>query len=138
MADKDYYSFYFLDEKKYLEENEIISKGAKNKIKLISTIGQIKNYDINTKLGEIVYESKCLYTNFQRVSHYIQLDQPGFFYFYGFLNYINEKLQFVCEFISEKPIENFDRLEYNKYVTFKRNIIEKCRKIKESKDSNMS
>ena len=137
MADKDYYSFYFLDEKKYLEENEIISKGAKNKIKLISTIGQIKNYDINTKLGEIVYESKCLYTNFQRVSHYIQLDQPGFFFFYGFLNYINEKLQFVCEFISEKPIENFDRLEYNKYVTFKRNIIEKCRKIKESKDSNM-
>ena len=137
MADKDYYSFYFLDEKKFLEENEIISKGAKNKIKLISTIGQIKNYDINTKLGEIVYESKCLYTNFQRVSHYIQLDQPGFFFFYGFLNYINEKLQFVCEFISEKPIENFDRLEYNKYVTFKRNIIEKCRKIKESKDSNM-
>ena len=137
MVDKDYYSFYFLDEKKFLEENEIISKGAKNKIKLISTIGQIKNYDINTKLGEIVYESKCLYTNFQRVSHYIQLDQPGFFFFYGFLNYINEKLQFVCEFISEKPIENFDRLEYNKDVTFKRNIIEKCRKIKESKDSNM-
>ena len=137
MVEKDYYSFYFLDEKKFIDENEIISKDAKNKIKLISTIGQIKNYDINTKLGEIIYESKLLDTNFQRVSHYIQLDQPGLFFFYGFLNYVNDKLQFVCEYISEKPIEKFDRLEYQKYITFKRNIIEKCRKIKENKESNI-
>ena len=138
MVDKDFYSFYFLDEKKFLEENEIISKGAKNKIiKYISTIGQIKNYDTNTKSGEIVYESKLLDTNFQRVSHYIQLDQPGLFFFYGFLNYVNDKVQFVCEYISEKSIENFDRLEFQKYVTFKRNIIEKCKKIKETKESNI-
>ena len=137
MVEKDYYSFYFLDEKKFIDENEIISKDAKNKIKLISTIGQIKNYDISTKLGEIIYESKLLDTNFQRVSHYIQLDQPGLFFFYGFLNYVNDKLQFVCEYISEKPIEKFDRLEYQKYITFKRNIIEKCRKIKENKESNI-
>ena len=137
MVEKDYYSFYFLDEKKFIDENEIISKDAKNKIKLISTIGQIKNYDINTKLGEIIYESKLLDTNFQRVSHYIQLDQPGLFFFYGFLNYVNDKLQFVCEYISEKPIEKFDRLEYQKYITFKRNIIEKCIKIKENKESNI-
>ena len=137
MVEKDYYSFYFLDEKKFIDENEIISKDAKNKIKLISTIGQIKNYDINTKLGEIIYESKLLDTNFQRVSHYIQLDQPGLFFFYGFLNYVNDKLQFVCEYISEKPIEKFDRLEYQKYITFKRNIIEKCKKIKENKESNI-
>ena len=136
MVDKDFYSFYFLDEKKFLEENEIISKGAKNKIiKYISTIGQIKNYDTNTKSGEIVYESKLLDTNFQRVSHYIQLDQPGLFFFYGFLNYVNDKVQFVCEYISEKSIENFDRLEFQKYVTFKRNIIEKCKKMKEAKES---
>ncbi len=138
MVDKDFYSFYFLDEKKFLEENEIISKGAKNKIiKYISTIGQIKNYDTNTKSGEIVYESKLLDTNFQRVSHYIQLDQPGLFFFYGFLNYVNDKVQFVCEYISEKSIENFDRLEFQKYVIFKRNIIEKCKKIKETKESNI-
>ena len=134
MADKDYYSFYFLDEKKFKDENELLAKDAKNKIKLISTIGQIKNYDTNTKLGEIVYESRLLDTNFQRVSHYIQLDQPGLFFFYGFLNYVNDKLQFVCEYISENPIENFDRLEYQKYVTFKRNIIEKCKKINENKE----
>ena len=72
-------------------------------------MGKIKNYDTNTKLGEIIYESKILETNFQRVSHYIQLDQPELFFFYGFLNYLNDKLQFVCEYISEKPIENFDR-----------------------------
>ena len=138
MVDKDFYSFYFLDEKKFLEENEIISKGAKNKIiKYISTIGQIKNYDTNTKSGELVYDSKLLDTNFQRVSHYIQLDQPGLFFFYGFLNYVNDKVQFVCEYISEKSIENFDRLEFQKYVTFKRNIIEKCKKIKETKESNI-
>ena len=138
MVDKDFYSFYFLDEKKFLEENEIISKGAKNKIiKYISTIGQIKNYDTNTKSGEIVYESKLLDTNFQRVSHYIQLDQPGLFFFYGFLNYVNDKVQFVCEYISEKPVENFDRLEYQKYVTYKRNILDKCKKIKENKEMNM-
>ena len=138
MVDKDFYSFYFLDEKKFLEENEIISKGAKNKIiKYISTIGQIKNYDTNTKSGQIVYESKLLDTNFQRVSHYIQLDQPGLFFFYGFLNYVNDKVQFVCEYISEKSIENFDRLEFQKYVIFKRNIIEKCKKIKETKESNI-
>ena len=135
MLDKDCYSFYFLDEKKFLEENENISKGAKNNIKLISTIGQIKNYDVNTKMGEIVYESKLLDTNFQRVSHYIQLDQPGLFFFYGFLNNVNDKVQFVCEYISEKSIENFDRLEFQKYVTFKRNIIEKCKKMKEAKES---
>ena len=135
--DKDYYSFYFLDEKKFIEEYEMITKDEKNKIKLISTIGQIKNYDVNTKLGEIIYESKLLYTNFQRVSHYIQLDQPGLFFFYGFLNFINDKLQFVCEYISDKPIEKFDRLEYQKYITFKRNIIEKCKKIKENKESNI-
>ena len=134
MADKDYYSFYFLDEKKFKDENELLAKDTKNKIKLISTIGQIKNYDTNTKLGEIVYESRLLDTNFQRVSHYIQLDQPGLFFFYGFLNYVNDKLQFVCEYISENPIENFDRLEYQKYVTFKRNIIEKCKKINENKE----
>ena len=133
MVDKDYYSFYFIDENKFLEESEMISQGS-NKIKLISTIGKIKNYDINTKLGEIIFETKLLDTNFQRVSHYIQLDQPGFYFFYGFLNYVNDKLQFVCEFISEKPIEKFDRLEYNKYITFKRNMIDKCKKIKESKD----
>ena len=137
MMDKDYYFFYFLDEKKFMEEYEMIAKEEKNKIKLISTIGQIKNYDVNTKLGEIIYESKLLYTNFQRVSHYIQLDQPGLFFFYGFLNFINDKLQFVCEYISEKPIEKFDRLEYQKYITFKRNIIEKCKKIKENKESNI-
>ena len=135
MLDKDFYSFYFLDEKKFLEENENISKGAKNNIKLISTIGQIKNYDVNTKMGEIIYESKLLDTNFQRVSHYIQLDQPGLFFFYGFLNNVNDKVQFVCEYISEKSIENFDRLEFQKYVTFKRNIIEKCKKMKETKES---
>ena len=133
MVDKDYYSFYYIDEKKFLDESEMISKGS-NKIKLISTIGKIKNFDTNTKLGEIIFESKLLDTNFQRVSHYIQLDQPGFYFFYGFLNYVNDKLQFVCEFISEKPIEKFDRLEYNKYITFKRNMIDKCKKIKESKD----
>ena len=133
MVDKDYYSFYFIDENKFLEESEMISQGS-NKIKLISTIGKIKNYDINTKLGEIIFDSKILDTNFQRVSHYIQLDQPGFYFFYGFLNYVNDKLQFVCEFISEKPIEKFDRLEYNKYITFKRDLINKCKKIKESKD----
>ena len=137
MAVEDYYSFYFLDEKKFTEENESLSKDTSNKIKLISTIGQIKNYDTNTKLGEIVYESRLLDTNFQRVSHYIQLDQPGLFFFYGFLNYVNDKLQFVCEFISENPIENFDRLEYQKYVTFKRNIIEKCKKINENKELNI-
>ena len=135
--DKDYYFFYFLDEKKFKEENDMITKDEKNKIKLISTIGQIKNYDVNTKLGEIIYESKLLETNFQRVSHYIQLDQPGLFFFYGFLNFVNDKLQFVCEYISEKPIEKFDRLEYQKYITFKRNIIEKCKKIKENKESNI-
>ena len=134
---KDYYYFYFLDEKKFIEEYEKINKEEENKIKLISTIGKIKNYDVNTKLGEIVYESKLLYTNFQRVSHYIQLDQPGLFFFYGFLNHVNDKLQFVCEYISEKPIEKFDRLEYQKYITFKRNIIEKCKKIKENKESNI-
>ena len=137
MADKDCYSFYFLDEKKFIEDNEKISKGSPNNIKLISTIGQIKNYDINTKLGEIIYESKLLNTNFQRVSHYIQLDQPGLFFFFGFLNYLNDKLQFVCEYISEKPVENFDRLEYQKYVTYKRNILDKCKKIKENKEMNM-
>ena len=136
MVDKDYYSFYYLDEKKFTEIDELISKDGKNKTKLISTIGQIKNYDTNTRLGEIAYESKLLETNFQRVSHYIQLDQPGIFFFYGFLNYVNDKLQFVCEFISENPVENFDRLEYNKYVLFKRNMIEKCKKINESKNSN--
>ena len=135
MADKDCYSFYFLDEKKFMEDNEKISKEA-NKIKLISTIGQIKNYDINTKLGEIIYESKLLDTNFQRVSHYIQLDQTGLYFFYGFLNYVKDKLQFVCEYISEKPIERFDRLEFQKYVYFKRHIIEKCKKIKEARESN--
>ena len=135
--DKDYYSFYFLDEKKFIEEYEMKTKDEKNKIKLISTIGQIKNYDVNTKLGEIIYGSKLLDTNFQRVSHYIQLDQPGLFFFYGFLNYVNDKWQFVCEYISEKPIEKFDRLEYNKYLTFKRNIIEKCKKIKENNESNI-
>ena len=133
MVDKDYYSFYYIDETKFVKESEMISKGA-NKIKLISTIGSIKSYDINTKLGEIVYGPKLLETNFQRVSHYIQLDQPGFYFFYGFLNYVNDKLQFVCEFISEKPIEKFDRLEYNKYIAYKRNMIEKCKKIKENKD----
>ena len=136
MVDKDYYSFYYIDETKFSEESEMISKGS-NKIKLISTIGKIKNYDINTKLGEIIFETKLLDTNFQRVSHYIQLDQPGFYFFYGFLNYVNDKLQFVCEFISENPIENFDRLEYQKYVTFKRNIIEKCKKINENKELNI-
>ena len=136
MVDKDYYSFYYLDEKKFTEIDELISKDGKNKTKLISTIGQIKNYDTNTRLGEIAYESKLLETNFQRVSHYIQLDQPGIYFFYGFLNYVNDKLQFVCEFISENPVENFDRLEYNKYVLFKRNMIEKCKKINESKNSN--
>ena len=136
MVDKDYYSFYYLDEKKFTEIDELISKEGKNKTKLISTIGQIKNYDTNTRLGEIAYESKLLETNFQRVSHYIQLDQPGIYFFYGFLNYVNDKLQFVCEFISENPVENFDRLEYNKYVLFKRNMIEKCKKINESKNSN--
>ena len=133
MVDKDYYSFYYLDEKKFTEIDELISKEGKNKTKLISTIGQIKNYDTNTRLGEIAYESKLLETNFQRVSHYIQLDQPGIYFFYGFLNYVNDKLQFVCEFISENPVENFDRLEYNKYVSFKRNMIEKCKKINENK-----
>ena len=137
MADKDYYySFYYLDEAKFLENNEMLSNDGKNKMKLISTIGKIKSYDINTKLGEIVYESKLLETNFQRVSHYIQLDQPGLFFFYGFLNYVDDKLQFVCEYMSENPIENFDRLEYNKYVMFKRNMIEKCKKIIESKNKN--
>lgn len=136
MVDKDCYSFYYLDEKKFTEIDELISKEGKNKTKLISTIGQIKNYDTNTRLGEIAYESKLLETNFQRVSHYIQLDQPGIYFFYGFLNYVNDKLQFVCEFISENPVENFDRLEYNKYVLFKRNMIEKCKKINESKNSN--
>ena len=136
MVDKDYYSFYYLDEKKFTEIDELISKEGKNKTKLISTIGQIKNYDTNTRLGEIAYESKLLETNFQRVSHYIQLDQPGIYFFYGFLNYVNDKLQFVCEFISENPVENFDRLEYNKYVSFKRNMIEKCKKINENKNSN--
>ena len=136
MVDKDYYSFYYLDEKKFTEIDELISKEGKNKTKLISTIGQIKNYDTNTRLGEIAYESKLLETNFQRVSHYIQLDQPGIYFFYGFLNSVNDKLQFVCEFISENPVENFDRLEYNKYVSFKRNMIEKCKKINESKNSN--
>ncbi len=136
MVDKDYYSFYYLDEKKFTEIDELISKDGKNKTKLISTIGQIKNYDTNTRLGEIAYESKLLETNFQRVSHYIQLDQPGIYFFYGFLNYVNDKLQFVCEFISENPVENFDRLEHNKYVLFKRNMIEKCKKINESKNSN--
>ena len=95
MVDKDFYSFYFLDEKKFLElseNSEILSRDGKNKMKLISTIGKIKNYDTNSKLGEIIYESKILETNFQRVSHYIQLDQPGLFFFYGFLNYLNDKL----------------------------------------------
>ena len=137
MVDKDFYSFYFLDEKKFLElseNSEILSRDGKNKMKLISTIGKIKNYDINTKLGEIVYEEKLLGTNFQRVSHYIQLDQPGLFFFYGFLNYVDDdKLQFVCEFMSENPIENFDRQEYHKYVTFKRNMNEKCKKLNENK-----
>ncbi len=138
MANKsdEFYSFYFLDEKKFTEECEILSSSSKNGIKMISTVGKIKNYDTNTKLGEIIYESKLLDTNFQRVSHYIQLDQPGLFFFYGFLNYINDRLQFVCEYISEKPVENFDRLEYNKYVTYKRNIIEKCKKIRENKEIN--
>ena len=125
MADKnnEYYSFYFLDEKKFMEECDKLSSNSKNGIKMISTVGKIKNYDTNSKLGEIIYESKILETNFQRVSHYIQLDQPGLFFFYGFLNYLNDKLQFVCEYISEKPVENFDRLEYQKYVIYKRNII---------------
>ena len=140
MADKDneFYYFYFLDEKKYREECEILPKEPNNRIKMISTIGKIKNYDINTKLGEIEYETKLLKTNFQRVSHYIQLDQPGLFFFYGFLNYVDDKLQFVCEFMSENPIQNFDRQEYHKYVTFKRDMIEKCKKLNENKykDSN--
>ena len=138
MANKsdEFYSFYFLDEKKFIEECELLSSSSKNGIKMISTVGKIKNYDTNTKLGEIIYESKLLDTNFQRPSHYIQLDQPGLFFFYGFLNYINDRLQFVCEYISEKPVENFDRLEYNKYATYKRNIIEKCKKIRENKETN--
>ena len=139
MADKnsEFYSFYFLDEKKFIEECDKLSASSKNGIKMISTIGKIKNYDTNSKLGEIIYESKILETNFQRVSHYIQLDQPGLFFFHGFLNYLNDKLQFVCEYISEKPIENFDRLEYQKYVTYKRNIIEQCNKIRENKETNI-
>ena len=139
MADKynEFYSFYFLDEKKFMEECDKLSSNSKNGIKMISTVGKIKNYDTNSKLGEIIYESKILETNFQRVSHYIQLDQPGLFFFHGFLNYLNDKLQFVCEYISEKPIENFDRLEYQKYVTYKRNIIEKCNKIRENKETNI-
>ena len=139
MADKnsEFYSFYFLDEKKFIEEFDKLSASSKNGIKMVSTVGKIKNYDTNSKLGEIIYESKILETNFQRVSHYIQLDQPGLFFFHGFLNYLNDKLQFVCEYISEKPIENFDRLEYQKYVTYKRNIIEKCNKIRENKETNI-
>ena len=139
MADKnnEYYSFYFLDEKKFMEECDKLSSNSKNGIKMISTVGKIKNYDTNSKLGEIIYESKILETNFQRVSHYIQLNQPGLFFFYGFLNYLNDKLQFVCEYISEKPVENFDRLEYQKYVIYKRNIIEKCNKIRENKEVNI-
>ena len=139
MADKnsEFYSFYFLDEKKFIEECDKLSASSKNGIKMISTIGKIKNYDTNSKLGEIIYESKILETNFQRVSHYIQLDQPGLFFFHGFLNYLNDKLQFVCEYISEKPIENFDRLEFQKYVTYKRNIIEKRNKIRENKETNI-
>ena len=136
MEANDFYSFYFLDEKKFLEENEILLNETKNKIKLISTIGQIKNYDTNTKLGEIIFESKILETNFARVYQYIQLDQPGYYFFYGFLNNLDEKIQFVCEFISEKPIEKFDRLEFQKYVFYKRNIIEKCKKIQESQENN--
>ena len=46
-------------------------------------------------------------------------------------------MQFVCEYISEKPVENFDRLEYQKYVIYKRNIIEKCNKIRENKEVNI-
>ena len=139
MADKDneFYYFYFLDEKKYREECEILPKEPNNRIKMISTIGKIKNYDTNSKLGEIEYESKILETNFQRVSHYIQLDQPGLFFFYGFLNCVNDKLQFVCEYISEKQVEKFDRLEYNKYVTYKREILKKCKQIKENKETNI-
>ena len=139
MEDKnnEFYSFYFLDEKKFMEECEKLSMDSKNGIKMISTVGKIKNDDTNSKLGEIIYESKILETNFQRVSHYIQLDQPGLFFFYGFLNYLNDKLQFVCEYISEKSVENFDRLEYQKYVTYKRNILEKCKKIRENKETNM-
>ena len=74
MAEKniEFYSFYFLDEKKFIEECEILSNSPKNGIKMISTVGKIKNYDTNSKLGEIIYESKLLDTNFQRVSHYIQ------------------------------------------------------------------
>ena len=139
MADKnnEFYSFYFLDEKKFMEECDKLSSNSKNGIKMISTVGKIKNYDTNSKLGEIIYESKILETNFQRVSHYIQLDQPGLFFFYGFLNYLNDKLQFVCEYISEKSVENFDRLEFQKYVIYKRNIIEKCNKIRDNKENNI-
>ena len=139
MADKnnEFYSFYFLDEKKFMEECDKLSSNSKNGIKMISTVGKIKNYDTNSKLGEIIYESKILETNFQRVSHLIQLDQPGLFFFYGFLNYLNDKLQFVCEYISEKSVENFDRLEFQKYVIYKRNIIEKCNKIRDNKENNI-
>ena len=139
MADKnnEFYSFYFLDEKKFMEECDKLSSNSKNGIKMISTVGKIKNYDTNSKLGEIIYESKILETNFQRVSHLIQLDQPGLFFFYGFLNYLNDKLQFVCEYILEKSVENFDRLEYQKYVIYKRNIIEKCNKIRDNKENNI-
>ena len=134
---QEFYSFYFLDEKKYREECDLLSKDPKNGIKMISTIGKIKNYDTNSKLGEIIYDSKILETNFQRVSHHVQLNQPGFFFFYGFLNYINDKLQFVCEYISEKPVEKFDRSEYFKYIVYKRNIIVKCKKIIENKEINI-
>ena len=130
---EDCYSFYFLDEKKFFDETEDL-KNDKKKVKLMSTVGKIKSYDINTKLGEIVYESKILNTNFQRVSHYIQLDQIGLYFFYGFLNYVDDKIQFVCEYILPKPMEKFDRLEYQKYITFKRDIIEKCKKMKEQSE----
>ena len=130
---EDCYSFYFLDEKKFFDETEDL-KNDKKKVKLMSTVGKIKSYDINTKLGEIVYESKILNTNFQRVSHYIQLDQIGLYFFYGFLNYVDDKIQFVCEYILPKPMEKFDRLEYQKYITFKRDIIEKCKKMKEQNE----
>ena len=130
MMDKnDYYTFYFLDEKKFSDDRDTFSKEKKNK--LISTIGQIKNYNAETKMGEIAYESKILDTNFQRVSHLIQLDLPGLFFFYGFLNFVNDKPQFVCECISQKAAENFDRLEFQKYVAYKRNVIEKCKKKNE-------
>ena len=137
MRKQEFYSFYFLDEKKFSEECDLLSKDTKNGIKMISTVGKIKNYDTNTKLGEIIYDSKILDTNFQRVSHIIQLDQPGLFFFYGFLNYLNDKLQFVCEYISEKPGEKFDRSEYFKYIVYKRNIIDKCKKFLENKEINI-